>query len=323
MIRRRLLLLIALTPLVPLACSGDDTGDAGTDAGADAASDGTTTDATTDSGADVTTTDAASDAKADVVVADAGSDGASDADVDASDAATDADASLDAGADADASLDAGDDADASLDAGDDADASLDAGDDADGGGQWQAPTCDGVVSAQEYGGALYTTASGSQNWYMTWDATNLYVGLDTATLTEAAVIYVGYSGLGPMATYTYDVTGGTLPFAADAVVYAKSGYQELRLGSQDAGTWGSAVTNAVTFCSNGTTREEVIPWTALGSNGLPASLRFLAYATSGSGYVYGQIPTSNPSGNIGTSATFTNDFYVADTGTGTPFATTE
>jgi hypothetical protein len=194
------------------------------------------------------------------------------------------------------------------------------------GSSWHTPTCDGVISTGEYGTASNQTTSSSQTWYMTWDATNLYLALDTATLTEANVLYVGFTGSGLKTGQVYDSTGGTLPFAADGVVYAKSGYEESRTGSADAGAWSAASPGTVTFCGSGTTREEVIPWTALGATSIPASFRFLAYATSGSGFVYGQIPTTNPGGNIGTTATFAHDFYVASTANGTgsfPFDTVE
>ena len=196
--------------------------------------------------------------------------------------------------------------------------SFDAGDAGDG-SAFVAPTCDGVVSVSEYGGTAHATTSGSQTWYMTWDATNLYVALDTATLTEASIIYVGFSGFGLMTAQVYDGTGGSLPFKADGVVYAKSTYQESRIGSIDAGTsWGSPDTTSVKFCGNGTTRELVVPWTAMHDSTVPSQFDFLAYATSSSGFVYAQIPTNNPSGNIGTSATF-GHFFLADAGSD-PFA---
>jgi hypothetical protein len=214
----------------------------------------------------------------------------------------------------------------------DVDATIDApgdaasdGDAADGGGStYHTPTCDGTVSASEYGGAQNVTTSGSQTWYVTWDATNLYVGLDNATLTEANVLYVGFSGNGYQTAQAYDGTGGTLSFAADGVVYAKTGYQESRVATSSA--WGAASTGTVTFCSSGMTREEVIPWTALGATAIPTAFRFFAYATSGTGFVYGQIPTTLPSGNVGTSANWNHDFYVASTNNGSgnfPFDTTE
>ena len=283
---------LVLFPLLVVAC-GDDTtvGDAGPEGGKDA---------TTDVAKDVTN-DTTLDAPKDVTLdapKDVGADAPADATADVLDATADVVDASDAMADADAS---------------------------DGGGSsYHTPTCDGTVSASEYGGSQYVTTSGQQTWYVTWDATNLYVGLDNATLTEANVVYVGFSGNGYQTAQVYDNTGGALNFLADGVVYAKSGYQETRIASNSA--WGNASTGTITFCSTGSTREEVIPWTALGASAIPSAFRFIAYATSGSGFVYGQIPTSLPSGNVGTSATWNHDFYVSSTNNGSgsfPFGTTE
>src|SRR6516162_7515565 len=59
------------------------------------------------------------------------------------------------------------------------DAPMDAA--ADGGSVWSSPTCDGTVSAMEYGGAQNQfKTKGNQTWSMTWDVTNLYVALENA-----------------------------------------------------------------------------------------------------------------------------------------------
>ena len=325
-------LRFVVLPLVVVACSGDDTvvGDAGPEGGKDA-----TTDAAKDAGADAAkdaTVDATDASDATVDAADA-SDATVDAD-DASDATIDVvsdvavDAPVDTGVDApvDTGVDAPVDApfEAAVDASDaSTDASMDA-DAADGGSMWNTPTCDGMVSASEYGGAQNVTTSGGQTWYVTWDATNLYVGLDAANLGEANVVYVGFSGNGYQNAQPYDGTGGTLNFLADGVVYAKSGYNETRIASNTA--WGNAAANSIMFCSNGQTREEVIPWSTLGASAIPSAFRFMGYATSGGGFVYAQIPTSLPSGQVGTSANWNHDFFVASTNNGSgsfPFDTTE
>ncbi|HSQ64705.1 MAG TPA: hypothetical protein VLM85_15885 [Polyangiaceae bacterium] len=305
---KRLVWLVALFPLSPFACSG---GGNATDAGADAAHDGTTADVHDSS------PDTALDAPKDVAK-DTTSDGTTS---DASDASASDASDGGAGDASDASTSDASDASSS-------DASADAAADAaDGGSSWHTPTCDGTIGSGEYGDSNYQTTSSTQTWYMTWDATNLYVALDPANVTEGTVLYVGFSGNGLTTGQTYDTTNGSLPFAADAVVYAKQGYQEIRLGSVDAGSWGTPDTTSVQFCdNNNATREEVIPWTALGASAIPASFRFLAYATSSGGSVYGQIPVSNPTGSIGTSATFGHDFLVSSTANGSgafPFATTE
>jgi hypothetical protein len=58
--------------------------------------------------------------------------------------------------------------------------------------QWSTPTIDGSIGTGEYGtnNSLQNAGNTGQTWYMTWDATNLYVGIVNANLYESAVIYV-------------------------------------------------------------------------------------------------------------------------------------
>lgn len=216
--------------------------------------------------------------------------------------------------------------DASTDATSDAsDAKVDAAD--AGGSVWKTPTCDGTIASGEYGSSGNTlTTGGGQAWSMTWNATNLYVAVTNATVTEAIVLYAGFGGNnGLTAGQAYDNTApAALIFKADAVLYAKSTYNEVRKVLGNA--WGAPTAAAATFCGSGTTREIVIPWAALGANGIPASFRWVAYATSATGFVYGQVPTTNPGGNIGTAANFPHDFFVSSTNDGAgafPFGTVE
>ena len=306
MSKRLLVIFAALAPLAAFgACTGDDTI---VDGGSDAAKDTTTNDVKND-----VTTDVATDTKLDTsadVTTDAKSDAATDA---ATDAETDAATDSATDAETDAETDAGTDAATDAETDSETDATADA---ADGGSMWNSPTCDGTISSGEYGGASNHTASGSSVWYMTWDATNLYVALTNANVAEATVLYVGFSGSGTQTSFVYDNTGGALPFLADAVVYAKSTYNEARTVDVDAGTWGNANASAIQFCDSGTTREEVIPWSALGATAIPSSFRFLAYATTSGGFIYAQIPTSNPVGQSDAGATYTHDFYVQSTDNG-------
>ncbi len=317
--RTTVLALLAVTTL-PLvlglaACSGDDT-TAPPDAGGDATKDATGNDAAADAAKD-SGTDATIDAAKDGATPDATSDATTDASTDAV-----ADVSSDALGDAsDASSDAkADVTDASSDATSDAS-------DAGSGSVWKTPTCDGTIGSGEYGSSQnQLTTGGGQDWYMTWNATNLYVAVTNATVTEAVVLYAGFGGNnGLTAGQVYDNTApGTLLFKADAVLYAKSTYNEVRKVAGNA--WGAPTAAAITFCGSGSTREMVIPWSALGSNQIPASFRWVAYATSSGGFVYGQVPTTNPGGSIGTSANFPHDFFVSSTNDGSgafPFATVE
>ena len=316
MSKRLLVVLAAVAPLLVFgACAGDDTiVDGGTDGGKDATTDAKK-DATVDGGADApndATLDAAKDATTDAT-ADAPGETTTDATADAAeDAATDSATDSAADSAADAATDA------------ETDASMDASD--GGGSMWHTITCDGTISSGEYGDASNQTTSGSQTWYVTWNATNLYVGLTSANVNEGTVIYVGFSGNGVQNGQTYDGTNGTLPFLADGVVYAKHTYLEVRVANGDAGTW-SGPMGGINLCDDGNaTREEVIPWTALGATSIPSSFRFFAYATSSGGFIYGQIPTTNPGGQADAGQNFAHDFLVGSTANGGgsfPFDVTE
>ena len=253
------------------------------------------------------------------------------------DAATEAaaEAGVEAGPDAppeaavDAAPDAAEEASTGSDAG--ADASQDAPPDAI---SIVAPVCDGVIGANEYGGAGNQAASSTgQTWLMTWDDTNLYVAIESANIDEGSILYLavapGGSGApsgGVTSGLLYDSTDvTTLPFAAQLAVYAHDGYTEGRTAS--AGAWSSPNTTAVLLCDNGTTqvREEVIPWSLLG--GRPAAFGWTGYlAANGnsnpSGYIYGEMPTGNPGGGPANNDTFAQYYEVASsvTDVSTPFA---
>jgi hypothetical protein len=187
-----------------------------------------------------------------------------------------------------------------------------------------APTCDGVIGAGEYGGAGNQAASSSgQTWYMTWDAQNLYVAVAGANIDEGSILYVaidpshtGWPAGGSTAGELYDSTDvTTLPFPAVLAVYAHDGYTESRVAA--GGAWGAANTTSVTLCDNGTTqvREEVIPWSLVG--GRPHAFGWTGYlAANGNanpqGYIYGQMPTDDPSGGPANDDTFAKYFRVSD-----------
>ncbi len=166
---------------------------------------------------------------------------------------------------------------------------------------------------------------------MTWDTTNLYVGIVNANLSEGAVIYVSGNPQNPptccsnsdgsLSGFNYDGTDfSSLPFRAKFVTYVKDGYREYR-NFDGSGGWGSQTANYGAYASNSgntNTREVAIPWSAIsGGGGIPSSFVFFGYLTSSGGYVYGQVPTDNNiSGFVGTSATATQYYAIANTGNG-------
>lgn len=207
------------------------------------------------------------------------------------------------------------------------DAAVEAGGD----GGFVAPKCDGVIGAGEYGSIAneQTNTSTGQVWYMTWDATNLYVAIDQANVTEGNVLYLalnpGDAGSGGLTSgYAYDGTDITgLPFSAALVVYGKSTYNEARVVT--GGAWGAANTTTVKVCTgtSSATREEVIPWSLVG--GLPGSFGWLGYmaaAGHAQGLIYGQMPADDPGGRPANAETYTKYFAVpnATPGVDTPFA---
>ncbi|MFN8863821.1 MAG: hypothetical protein ACK5W1_05865, partial [Flavobacteriales bacterium] len=199
-----------------------------------------------------------------------------------------------------------------------------------------APTINGTIAANEYGvhtdGQNQQTNGGVVN-YMTWDATNLYVGVSGANVGEGVVMYFdtdpqvpvngGTNANGTNVGFNYDGANfAELQFRANLVLYAKNGYREYRTSNgsngwstQTAG-WGSYADNGQ-FNSSGV-REFSIPWTAFG--GFLSSFNFFSYVTSASGFVFGEVPTENASGFIGTTARDQRYYSVSTTtvGSSTP-----
>ena len=187
--------------------------------------------------------------------------------------------------------------------------------------QWNTPTIDGSIGTGEYGtnNSLQNAGNTGQTWYMTWDATNLYVGIVNANLAEGAVIYIATGGSGTTTGNNYDGTSfSSLPFPAQFVTYFKDGYNEYR--TSNGGAWSSPTANYGAYASNGSnqnTREMAIPWSAITGSGIPSTFNFFGYLTSSGGYVYGEAPSDNPGAVIGTSATYTQYYAITNTGNGT------
>jgi hypothetical protein len=311
---------------------GDDAtspDEAGHDAGADAPTDAPGVDAATETGASaLMEASSPEEAGGEAAASGAGEEAGVDASHEAGEEAGVDAAGVEAGPDAppEAAVEAGQDAaeetSTGVDAG--ADAVADAKADAV---SIVAPVCDGVVGPNEYGGVGNQAASSSgQTWLMTWDSTNVYIAIEGANVDEGNILYFATSGAGVTSGELYDSTDvTTLPFTAQLVVYAHDGYTEAR--PINAGAWGARATTSVVLCDNATTqvREEVIPWSLLG--GEPAAFAWTGYIaangnTNVNGYIYGQMPTGNPSGAPANNDTFTQYYEVGSTATGvtTPFA---
>jgi len=200
--------------------------------------------------------------------------------------------------------------------------------------QFNTPAIDGVIQPGEYGNAQNGTnqvgTNTGQIWYMTWDASRLYVAIANANPGEAAVVYIdanpvnppnsGTNANGSLAGFKYDQEAiATLPFRAQFVTYFKTGYNEYRK-SDGADNWANPVSNYGTYASFGSAREFAIPWQAITGGGMPSAFLFLGLLTSSAGYVYGQTPNGNAGGMLGTLAAYSQYFAVNSTanGAGTP-----
>ncbi len=198
------------------------------------------------------------------------------------------------------------------------------------------PVQNGTIGTNEYGthtNGANQNDNGGVVTYVTWDATNLYVAISGGGNADGHVFYLdrnpsipvngGTNADGTNVGFNYDNTSfAELPFRADLVAYVKSGYREYRIANGSNGWSTTPVQNWSGYGeTNGSpnVREYLIPWSAVG--GAPTSgFNFFCYLVNGSSSVYGEQPTENGQGNIGTGARYERYFNVTDAtvGTGTP-----
>lgn len=194
--------------------------------------------------------------------------------------------------------------------------------------QFNTPTVNGAIAVNEYGthtDGQNQQTNGGQVWYMTWDNTNLFIGLTGANTAEGAVAYFDIDVLAPIDGGTtatngtaignnYDGTNfANLPFKADLVIYFKNGYREVRTRT-GSNTWSAANTTFGSYNETaGTNREVAIPWSVFPGAARPAQFAWFGYVTSAGGSVYGTVPTANATGTIGTGARYERYFKVDNT----------
>jgi hypothetical protein len=203
--------------------------------------------------------------------------------------------------------------------------------------QYQTPVVDGTINPGEY-------ANNSGNWYLTWDATNLYVGVQGNASSDNFAIYLdidplstpggGTNANGSLTGYpdTANSPGApltvTLPFRADGRVAVGENISEYRL-RDGAGGWGVGSSNPAHISA---TRDEAtmdwefrISWEAVtGVPAVPSSFSWLAFKNSASDSTAATdpMPPANPTGTSGIDNPYF--FSVASTADGAssdPFAT--
>jgi hypothetical protein len=202
------------------------------------------------------------------------------------------------------------------------------------------PVQDGIPNAYEYNNNSFQTFNGG-TWYMTWDATNLYIGKTGGTTYEPAIIYLDVNPTLPVnggsdlqgnkrgidevlkratAPNTQSGVVPTLPFRADVRVYCTTNGEISISRANGTGGWGPESSANVFLSSSGPNREMVLNWGALTGGGtIPASFNWMGYATNDqngtANYRYDLAPTNdNASGYInGTSPQFPYYYTVIST----------
>lgn len=194
-------------------------------------------------------------------------------------------------------------------------------------GQYNTPTVNGTIAAGEYGthtNGQNQQTNGSVVWYITWNATDLYIGISGATAGDAAVFYLDFHCLSPvnggtntqgtLVGQSYDNTSfAELQFRADLVIYAKNSYREYRTANGSNG-WSSSTVDFGSFSNMGSTREFSIPWSVIG--GIPSCFNWFGYVTNNSGSVNGTMPPENAGGSITNIARYARYYTVSSTANG-------
>lgn len=270
--------------------------DAATDSGAHDSSlaDTALPDAPKDSSTDVR--DAVAEAEA---AADSATDGAAEAD-----AVAEADAGTDGEAEADA--EAGTDADAGSDV--PADSPPDAAT-----GYRHTISIDGTNDFTTASERFVTTSGAASGYYayVTWDATNLYVGYDggdvaSGSATKWIFAYLDVDpGAGTGATsgvkYNHQQPNFPAGFGAEYYLRWKADDTFTTLESYSAGAWSTIATSTLAHSRSGTYVEFAIPLAALGSPSTLGVITFWLNELGGGEWSYAGIYAAN----------FTDGYYAA------------
>lgn len=163
-------------------------------------------------------------------------------------------------------------------------------------------------------------------WSVAWDDTYLYFVKTGGAASEPVIIYLDVDPIIPVSggsnsdgtltgVNSWNVTP-SLPFRADARIYATDSYVEWR-DDDGSGVWGveHTTTGSIDIVNNGGTNREIrLSWSALAAiSDRPTSFNWFGYASSTGGYVYSQKPASNYFGNSTTTPKI--DFYYSVTST--------
>ncbi len=163
---------------------------------------------------------------------------------------------------------------------------------------------------------------GGGNYNLTWDATNLYVGvggLGTYIKNEPTLMYLDTDpavaptgGTGSLSGQNYDGRIGTMPFTSNLVLYLKNGYAEVRTTvgvNWTVNTYSNVTANIVT----GTNDIEIaIPWSIFPGGVRPLAFRSIFFKENGGGGTdaYNIMPGDAYNPNINDGANIVNGSFT-------------
>mgnify|MGYP001446795670 CR=1 FL=1 len=161
-------------------------------------------------------------------------------------------------------------------------------------GQFTTPTIDGTIGASEYGSSHSLTVD-SRVWNLTWDDSNLYIGVSGHTnFGDAIVIYIDVDNLSPINSGSnsngtasgtgYDGVTPNFPFRADFFAFIKDSYDDYKT-DDGAGSWGASTTGSLTksFSDANDVGEFAIPWSAITGSGRPSAFNFVGFMSYSGG----------------------------------------
>ncbi|MBL7927101.1 MAG: T9SS type A sorting domain-containing protein [Bacteroidia bacterium] len=203
-----------------------------------------------------------------------------------------------------------------------------------------------LTSSNEYGsGNVNNYTSGGQTWYITWDATYVYVHLVNANVSEFGIMYFDINPIAPvnggnntngsiMGLPGFDNLTPNLPMRADAAivfkdnlrgVYAANGSGGWNVASFGAGAFSLTPSDITAnwYATGSNNRELKISWNQLTAGaGIPASFNWFGYCSyncsNTCGGMYGAVPNANPGGTfaMGSTPDCVRYFTVSSTANG-------
>lgn len=194
---------------------------------------------------------------------------------------------------------------------------------------WAQPTRNGSIGANEYGShtnGQNAWSDGTRTWYMTWDATNLYLAVANSgnATNDEFVIYIdtdpqtivngggnangAIGGIGGFDGVNY----GQLPFRANFATFIRNGYHQHRTHNGSNG-WNTNVDNSgsIQKTTLGDLQEISIAWSLMG--GQPSSFNFFMYLNGGT--PYGGLSNATPDNDFSNILNYTARQYFSVTST--------